>query len=89
MALTGDSIQQQKRIVLYFDINQTIIAGGVVEKRDFEQTIAGIFAKDIVASWDGVKQQSYWEYLQDQIAQDMPIISRAGSVFKKISSVKK
>jgi hypothetical protein len=83
MALADNSIHNQKRIVLYFDINQTIIAGGVVEKRDFEQTIAGIFAKDIVAAWDGAKQQSYWEYLQDQIAEDMPTISRAGSLFKK------
>ena len=73
----------QKRLVLHFDVNKTIIASDVVQGKDLAQTVNGILAEFTFAAWDGKTIQSYYAYVSNQITQGRPDLHRSSEAFKR------
>lgn len=78
----------EKRLVLHFDVNKTLIAMDLVQGKTREDTINGILAEFTDFKWDGTKKQSYYAYLSDQIAQEKPTLDRTSDEFKKERNIR-
>jgi hypothetical protein len=73
---------QKPRLILYFDVNKTIIASDAVQGKGTEETLNALLAESMEAAWDGVKKQSYYAYLTDQILRENPSFSRTSQPLK-------
>lgn len=78
---SSDALCSSKELKLHFDINNTIVAIDTAWGKDLNTTIDDIMAKSTFAQWDTKKNQSYYDYVADQIERENVGLSRTGSMF--------
>lgn len=74
--------EEVRRLRLHFDINRTIIAIDSAQNKSLEETVNEILTEYTFARWDGVHEQSFYEYVSEIVANENPQLSRADETFK-------
>ncbi len=73
----------EEKIVINVDINKTIIALDTAQNKDVPTTINEILADGTYHKWDSSKEQSYANFVMDNIARTHPNLPRGSDQMKK------